>query len=206
MQAGQILATALAAIGFVAAAFASLHALLNKRRPQSTFGWIAVCLALPLAGALLYYLFGINRVQARARKLLTGLPPPDCPTEYVGTPPPQLLPLARLGLAVTGWPLTAGNRVELLHEAQQIFDAMIGTVERAREYVYFSTYIFDGGPLGRRFADALAKAAERGADVRVLLDGVGEWYSWSRVSKAFRGTGVGLARLLPPGIRPPAGS
>ena len=31
MQAGQILATALAAIGFVAAAFASLHALLNKR-------------------------------------------------------------------------------------------------------------------------------------------------------------------------------
>ena len=150
MQAGQILATALAAIGFVAAAFASLHALLNKRRPQSTFGWIAVCLALPLAGALLYYLFGINRVQARARKLLTGLPPPDCPTEYVGTPPPQLLPLARLGLAVTGWPLTAGNRVELLHEAQQIFDAMIGTVERAREYDYFSTYIFDGGPLGRR--------------------------------------------------------
>ena len=44
-----LLATALAAIGFVAAAFASLHALLNKRRPQSAFGWIAICLTLPLA-------------------------------------------------------------------------------------------------------------------------------------------------------------
>ena len=98
MQAGQLLATALAAIGFVAAAFASLHALLHKRRPQSAFGWIAVSLAWPFVGALLYYLFGINRVQTRARKLLTRHPAIDCPTEYVGTPPPQLLPLARLRL------------------------------------------------------------------------------------------------------------
>ena len=73
MQAGQLLATAFAAIGFAAATTASLHALLHKRRPQSAFGWIALCFTLPLAGALLYYLFGINRVQARARKLLTAL-------------------------------------------------------------------------------------------------------------------------------------
>jgi hypothetical protein len=53
MQAGQLLATLLATVGFVAAASASLHALLNKRRPQSAFGWIAVCFTLPLAGALL---------------------------------------------------------------------------------------------------------------------------------------------------------
>jgi cardiolipin synthase A/B len=203
MQAGQILASALTAIGFVAAASASLHALLNKRRPQSAFGWIAVSLALPLAGPLLYYLFGINRVQTRARKLLTGHPALDCPTDYIGTPPPTLLPLARLGLAVSGWPLTGGNRVELLHDAAAIFDAMIGAIDAAREYVYFSTYIFDGGPLGRRFATALAGAAERGADVRVLVDGFGEWYSWKRASSLFRGTRVRFARFLPPRLWPP---
>lgn len=203
MQAGQVLATTLTGVGFVAAAAASLHALLNKRRPQSAFGWIAVCLALPLVGALLYCLFGVNRVETRARKLLTRHPEPECPTEYVGTPPPQLLPLARLGQAVSGWPLTAGNRVELLHDAPQIFDAMIGAIERASEYVYFSTYIFDGGPLGRRFAAALTAAAERGADVRVLIDGVGEWYSWQRASTLFRGTRVRFARFLPPRLWPP---
>jgi cardiolipin synthase A/B len=203
MQAGQFLATALAAIGFVAAAFASLHAVLNKRRPQSAFGWIAVCLALPLAGPLLYYFFGINRVQTRARKLLTRHPELECPTEYVGTPPPQLVPLARLGSAVSGWPLTAGNRIELLHEASAIFDAMIGAIEAARDYVYFSTYIFDGGPLGHRFAAALIAAAERGADVRVLLDGIGEWYSWPRAGKLFKGSRVRFARFLPPRLWPP---
>jgi cardiolipin synthase len=203
MQAGQFLATALAAIGFAAAVSASLHALLHKRRPQSAFGWIAVCLVLPIAGPLLYYLFGVNRVQTRARKLLTRIPEPECPTEYVGTPPPQHLPLARLGLALAGWPLTAGNRIELLHEARLIFDTMIGAIDRAQEYVYFSTYIFDGGPLGRRFAEALENAAERGADVRVLLDGVGEWYSWKRASTLFRGTRVRFARFLPPRLWPP---
>jgi len=203
MQAGQLLAMAITAIGFVAAASASLHALLNKRRPQSAFGWIAVCLAVPLAGALLYYLFGVNRVQARARKLLTDYPELDCPTEYVGTPPPQLKPLARLGSAVSGWPLTAGNRIELLHDAAATFGAMIDAIDRAGEYVYFSAYIFDAGPLGRRFAAALTAAAERGADVRVLVDGVGEWYSWPRVGMLFRGTRVRYARFLPPRLWPP---
>ena len=204
MQVGQVLATAFAVLGFAAGAAASLHALHFKRRPQSAFAWIAVCMTLPLLGALLYYVFGINRVQTRARKLLTRHPEPNCPTEYVGTPPPQLQPLARLGSAVSGWPLTAGNQIELLMDAAAIFDAMIGAIERAREYVYFSTYIFDGGPLGRRFATALSAAAERGADVRVLLDGVGEWYSWHRASTLLRGTRVRFARFLPPKLLPPA--
>lgn len=205
MQAGQLLATAFAAVGAAAAIVASLHALHYKRRPQSAFAWIAVCWTLPLVGALLYYLFGINRVQARARKLLTRHPELDCPTEYLGTPPPQLLPLARLGSAVSGgWPLTAGNRVELLHDAAAIFNAMIGAIEGAREHVYFSTYIFDGGPLGQRFATALVAAAERGVDVRVLIDGVGEWYSPKRISKLLGGTRVRFARFMPPRLWPPA--
>jgi cardiolipin synthase len=148
-------------------------------------------------------LFGINRVEVRARKLLIGHPALECPTEYVGAPPPALQPLSRLGFAVSGWPLTAANRIELLHDARAIFDAMIAAIGAAREYVYFSTYIFDGGALGRRFADALAAAAERGADVRVLLDGVGEWYSWKRASRLFRGTRVRFARFLPPRLWPP---
>ena len=80
---------------------------------------------------------------------------------------------------------------------------MLGAIDSARAYVYFSTYIFDGGPVGRRFAAALAAAAERGADVRVLLDGFGEWYSWQRASNLFRGTRVRFARFLPPRLWPP---
>ena len=31
--------------------------------------WVAICLSLPFLGALIYFLFGINRIQTRARTL-----------------------------------------------------------------------------------------------------------------------------------------
>jgi cardiolipin synthase len=204
MPTSQIVRTAIASLGLLAAAAAAIHALLYKRRPQSAFGWIAVSFTLPFAGPLLYYLFGINRVRMRARKLRKQLPEPYCPTEFLGTPPPALAPLSRLGEAVTGWPLTAGNRVDVLYEAADTFNAMIAAIEGAERYVRFATYIFDGGPLGKRFASALAAAAARGVDVRVLLDGVGELYSLPPIRRLLNGTGVRLVRFLPPRLWPPS--
>jgi cardiolipin synthase A/B len=204
MSTSQIVQTAIATLGFAAAATAAIHAVLYKRRPQSAFGWIAVCFSLPFVGALLYYLFGINRVRMRARKLLQRLPEPLCPTEFIGTPPPVLVPLSRLGEAVTGWPLTAGNRVDVLYDAADTFNAMIAAIDGAETYVHFATYIFDGGPVGKRFASALAAAAARGVEVRVLLDGVGELYSRPPIRRLLRGTGVKLVRFLPPRLFPPS--
>ena len=91
MPTSQIVRTAIASLGFAVAVAAAVHALLYKRRPQSAFGWIALCFTLPFVGPLLYYLFGINRVRTRARKLLERLPPLHCPTEFLGTPPPTLV-------------------------------------------------------------------------------------------------------------------
>ena len=59
-----------AAVYPLAAFWAGGHAMLHARDPRSAWGWIAVCLLFPLAGALLYFFFGINRVRRRARLLL----------------------------------------------------------------------------------------------------------------------------------------
>jgi cardiolipin synthase len=115
-----------------------------------------------------------------------------------------LAPLSRLGEAVTGWPLTAGNRVDVLYAAGETFNAMIAAIDGARRYVHFATYIFDGGPVGTRFASALVGAAARGVDVRVLLDGFGEWYSWPGIARLLRGSAVKFERFLPPRLFPPS--
>ena len=51
------------------AVLAAVHALLFKRDPRAAFGWVAVCLMFPVAGPILYFLFGINRIKLRAAKL-----------------------------------------------------------------------------------------------------------------------------------------
>ena len=47
---------------------ASSHAALFKRDSRSLAGWVGVIWLVPIAGAALYLMFGINRIQRRAQK------------------------------------------------------------------------------------------------------------------------------------------
>lgn len=189
------------------------HALLNKRNPSGAFGWIAVCLLFPPVGPLLYMLFGINRVHIRARRLEARARRESGPARVRGertptdpTLPPDFAGLAAAGDKLSEWPLVEGNRVEPLANGEQAYPAMLDAIENARRYVYLSTYIFETNRIGRRFIDCLSAAAERGVDVRVLLDGVGDYYALPRrrASTLLRHRGVRIARFLPPRLLPPS--
>ena len=51
--------------------------------------------------------------------------------------------------------------------------------------------------MGAKFVDALAEAAERGCEVRVLVDDVGARYGRPRIHRQLRRRGVPVARFLP---------
>ena len=187
----------LLAVHAACAAIAACHALLTKSDPHSAFGWIMVCWLFPLAGPLLYAVFGINRVRARAKQLRVGLPSirDDCPPPDADEFAAQL---TRIGDAVTQWSRIAGNAIEPLENGEHAFPRMLSAIDAARESVWLTTYIFETDPVGRQFIDALARAAARGVQVRVLVDGVGEWYSWPRVVPVLRRAAVRAERFLAP--------
>jgi len=182
----QPLSAVLTVVATTLGLLAALHALLNKRRPQAALGWIAVSLTLPFIGALLYYLFGINRVESRAR-LLRGTAVSKAP----------LAPEAE-------FPLVAGNRVDALYNGEQAYPAMLAAIRGAEESVWLSTYIFGTRGAGGEFIETLADARRRGVDVRVLLDGIGELYTWPRAGPLLQRSGIWVARFLPPRLLPPA--
>ena len=109
---GLILAAAAASIA------AAGHALLWKRDPRAALGWIVVSVTLPIAGPLLYFVFGVNRIQTRARSLRIssarqeGDAAADPPRTDL---PPEFSELAGISRAVSTYELTAGNRIEVLH-------------------------------------------------------------------------------------------
>ncbi len=84
------------------AAFASIHALLTKPDPRGAFGWMVICWLFPLGGAILYGLFGINRVRTRARRL-RGDPANETPTVHNRTSQAPEDHLMRIGDVVTQW-------------------------------------------------------------------------------------------------------
>jgi cardiolipin synthase len=67
----------------------------------------------------------------------------------------------------------AGNRLQLLESGGDYFPALVAAIDAALHEVHLETYIFADDSTGRRVASALARAAQRGVAVRVLVDGFG---------------------------------
>jgi len=177
------------------------HALLWKRDPRAALGWIAVSLLLPGIGGLLYLLFGVNRIKAKARYLRRRWPMPDNsdlddPVFTAGWPA-EHFGFTRLARKVTRRRFVEGNRIELLVNGEEAYPAMLDAIRGARKSVGLCTYIFDSDRVGRQFVDALGEAVARGVDVKVLVDGVGEMYSRPRISDLLKKQGIPAARFLP---------
>ena len=66
-----------------------------------------------------------------------------------------------------------GNKIELLHNGQRIFPAMLEAIRGAQESVNFEAFLFHSGEVASQFRDALAQRARAGVRVRILLDGMG---------------------------------
>ena len=197
----------LVAVYAMAALGTASHALLNKRDPRSAWAWIVVCWLMPLAGALLYYWFGINRIERRARRELGAAPERDGrgaePVPDVPGLPLEVRELVRIGRLMAGLPLVPGNRVTPLHNGEQAYPDMLAAIARAQRSVWIETYIFDADDTGRQFAEALAAAQKRGVQVRVLLDGIGHLTWRTPASTMLRELGVPVAKFLPPRWWPP---
>ena len=59
------------------------------------------------------------------------------------------------------------------------------------------TYIFDDDRAGKKFVEALMRAAHRGVKVRVIIDDVGARYSFPPVTRLLRHSGIKVSRFLP---------
>lgn len=205
---GQALPYAAAGLSLVLSALASVHAILFKRDPRSAVLWAGLAWLLPLVGAVLYFMLGVNRIRRRALRLRpdpTRTPrphaPEGCPAETLAEhlPPRQrhLATLAALVDRVVGRPLLPGNRLEPLVNGDAAYPAMLAAIAAAQRSIALSTYIFDRDEAGLAFARALGDAVRRGVAVRVLIDATGLRYSWPSILGDLRRAGVPCARFLP---------
>lgn len=189
------------------AAAVAVHALLTKPDPRSVVSWIALCWLFPLGGSVLYWLFGINRVSTRgpaqSQREAQQRPAAADATPARASIGAQFNGLQKVGDALTGLPLLGGNQLEPLYNGEMAFPRMLRAIAAAKRSVYLATYIFQTDAVGREFIDALQAAVARGVQVRVLVDGIGEWYDWPHVVPLLRRAGVNAARFLPPRLLPP---
>ena len=75
--------------------------------------------------------------------------------------------------SLVGAPVERGDEYTVLHNGDETFPAILAAIEGAKSRINFETYVYKDGEIGDRVVDALARAAERGVTVRVLIDPIG---------------------------------
>ena len=83
-----------------------------------------------------------------------------------------------------------GNSITLLASGGEFFPALLEAIDAAQEEVRLETYIYEDDPTGRKIADALMRAARRGLNVHLVVDGFGSPGFMGSLGKLLQESGV----------------
>ena len=188
----------------------SVRIIMRKRSHGVSLAWIFVIQIFPIAGAVLYLLFGENRIPEKRiiranlahnhyehwLSTLDNRSPVNWPD--LGT---ELTPLHNLAQNLAGLPAMTGNSVDILSVPDQIIGAIIADVNAAQQFCYFEFYIWQDGGMVDKLTDALIAAAQRGVNCRILLDDLGSRdFLRSETAQKLRDSGIQLQASLPAGF------
>ncbi|MGB6104490.1 MAG: phospholipase D-like domain-containing protein [Pusillimonas sp.] len=182
---------------------AAVHAAMTKNDVRAAIGWVGIIMMSPLLGPFIYLIAGINRIrhdhisEQRNKSLKDYATQSDPPiVDITGIAPVQFASLRVLGDRISHFPLRDGNHINILEGGDQAYPAMIAAIDQANKSIALQTYIFDNDSEGRKVVDALARAAERGVQVRVLIDAVGSKYSRPPIIRLLRKKNIQAALFM----------
>lgn len=180
----------------------------QRRTPAAARTWLLLIFIQPIVGGLLYAFFGRPHVSARRRELQKRV------TELLRTRgrasfepftthpelPPRFLQAVTLAENLGDFPIVRGNRLELLADYDRAIDRLIGDIDQAQSHVHLLYYIFADDQTGNRVADALIRAAARGAECCLLIDSLASKGARQNLEPKLRAAGIEVRELLPVGF------
>jgi cardiolipin synthase len=187
----------------------ALGVLPQNRKPSTAMAWLILIISVPGLGILAYALFGETSVGRHRsawqrevnERVMAALEAEAGPTEEepATEPAPRLAGLAELNQRLGAMPMRAGNSVEIIPGYAESFEAMRADVEQAREFVHVEFYISSWDEMTDGLFTALAAAAERGVEVRMLFDHLGSRGipGYKEFTERLRGTRIIWAPMLP---------
>ena len=94
-------------------------------------------------------------------------------------------------------PLVLGNRVSLLQNGPQTYEAMFQAIANAKSHINLETFVFDDGDVGEKFSRLLRERAQQGLRVNVIYDSVGTIMIPRTFFETMRSSGVRMLEFNP---------
>lgn len=188
----------------------SLRVIMRKRAASVSLAWLVVILLLPFAGAVIYLMFGENRLgENRAKRAAVNLDFLDRWAAALKKKSkvnwqeinPECEPIHRQIESEFAIPAMQGNDLQLIDSSDVFFETLLEDINAATTFCYLQFYIMHRGGYADKVVDALINAATRGVSCRVMLDSIGsKEFLKSRVPDTMRKAGVEVVEVMPAGI------
>lgn len=181
---------------YIFISFIIITIILDNKKPEKSFAFIFLILLVPIAGVVIYLLFG---AQYQKKKLLTkkryfdkvylhqiSEANKDIPKSNA-IPTYSKLPTLFYNIEQVNF--TRNNFIEVLNNGEQKFPRLIEELNKAEKSIHFDYYIIKDDFIGNKIFDILCQKASEGVQVKVIYDDVG-----SSISRE------GLGRLKSAGV------
>jgi cardiolipin synthase len=189
-------------------ALLSVPSVLLARRgnPHAAVSWLLALFALPYVGVFLWWAMGRTHLRRKRKKRRRAAQKVGAQLAKVREERPRispadwnLMPISRIPKDDLNWvfPPTAGNRVDLLVDAEEYFPAMENAMRQAKHHIHVMFYIWHDDAAGARVRDLLIEKAREGVEVRVLCDALGSPSMRKAVMNPLRDAGGQVAASLP---------
>ena len=182
----------------------------DRRDPVKAVSWIMVVTLLPVAGLIIYALFGrdhrkqkifnrkeiadLEHIEELSREQLKELVDPEIQqldtVEYNKG-------IITLLLNNNKSVLTVRNKVRILNNGKAKYSALFSAIKNAQQSIHVEYYIFDNDRIGNRLLKLLKEKADEGVEVRLIYDDVGSWSLKSRHVRQIRRDGIEAYGFMP---------
>jgi cardiolipin synthase len=168
---------------------------LERRNIGVTWAWLILLLLLPIVGFLFYILFGQNlarqkvyKIKPRTQRYVREMVVRQAEKFKRGSITfrdsnvQKHQAMVYMNLVSSYSLLTQNNDVDIFTDGNKKFDALIQSIEGAKNHIHLLYYKIGNDELGKRVVGALTRKAEEGVEVRLIYDDIGS----PGVSKLFQ--------------------
>lgn len=177
--------------------------LLENRNPLKALSWVIILVLLPIAGLIIYLIFGRDTrryrlISKRSYERIMQNATPEVPIGIILEEPDlgTYQPISNTILDQTGNALLEADEVAFFTRGMDKFESLLADIRRAKEHIHIQYYIIKDDVTGNRLAEALCERANAGVEVRLLYDHVGSFNTKKRFFRKLQNAGVEVYPIL----------
>ncbi len=186
------------------------YILLENQDPQKTISWILIIVLIPIVGIILYFVIGRNLRKEKifSKKIITDFEQLEkIKAANISNISKQIFAndkniAAKFGIMNLLHKnnkalLTEYNKVLILNNGSETFNAIIQALLQAKNHIHLEYYIIEDDHIGNTIREILIKKAQEGVNIRLIYDDIGSWSLSKKYLESLVNAGVDVYSFMP---------